>query len=170
MTSRGSLATGNRTAKTPALTFDTIKFRKQLRQGSEYLLRQHEYSWFITLTFKNQAISEDAARCALEMLINVVNGRLYGHPKFRGMRLRLVAALEQNSSDGFHFHLLITKNTKPGKLEFKNLIPQFIINTWTSRINAAGTNNHWSEFEDRHISYITKELPKKDDCLIVDWL
>lgn len=158
------------TRRRAGLTFDNIKFRKKLRVASEELVARHKYRWFLTLTFKNQDISENAARAALEMLVNIVNGRIYGQARYKGMRMKLVAALEKNSSDGFHFHLLISRRTSPGKLEFHDLLPQYLINIWKSRIDVAGTNNHWTKFEDRHISYITKELPKKDDCLIVDWL
>lgn len=79
--------------------------------------------------------------------------------------------MERNSSDGLHFHmLLIREKGCAGKLEHSKLLPLYITYTWEERIRTAGSNNHARKATESDVSYITKELPKNDDCLIIDWL
>jgi len=141
-----------------------------LMEETIVFLSSWKYKWFLTLTFRDISISEFNARRALRVFVSIINKRLYGKRLNEQTRLKFVAVLERNSSDGIHFHLLIIEPNDAGKLDYTKLIPDYLIELWKDKIDGAGSNNHWKNAEDRHISYICKDLSRKDDCLIFDWL
>jgi hypothetical protein len=145
----------------------------KLREAYEMFLKSlGPYIWFVTLTFLNQNCSRTYVENRLHELSKRVDRTVYGHAAARSRkhRVKFVAALETNSSDGYHLHLLIIKPMEEPRRLIGIYVPICMQFIW-EELDGAGDNNDFCEYDPHiHLSYITKQLWFRDNCIYLDWV
>jgi hypothetical protein len=146
---------------------------KKIREAYDQFLEKYgPYLWFVTLTFRNQDCDVVYAEERLSELSKRVDNVAYGHASKppREYTINFVAVLEKNSSDGYHWHLLINApKYEPLKIP-KMLIPDVLINIWKS-LDGTGSNNDVRYFDASiHLDYISKQMRLRDDCIYFKWM
>lgn len=148
---------------------------KILRESTVDWISQCPFSWFVTLTFPYRTVTKHAAINNLRRFVHRFNRAMYGKHranKYPSQCLSLVAFIEKNFEQGFHFHCLVQPPSSIPSRPSAQYMPLF-------RAIWEETGGSYQQFDQQEIKssfdvrkiahYATKKMYSNKDCVILDW-
>jgi hypothetical protein len=145
----------------------------ELREKCKEYIKRLNPDNFITLTFRENGVSENFAKNTLLKFLNMVNREIFG--RYSNEKINIMVVQEKNESCGIHYHLLVCDpSDRTKRMEARNL-RDICRDKWKKLRNAGfhdfdKLNDQWyKEIDDVDgmSDYVTKTIKSNTDP--VDW-
>ena len=152
---------------------NTFLYNSRLKHEVVNWVKTNKIDFFITLTLADNYINKEFARNTLRVFIHRLNRKIYG--KRSDKKITIFPFMEQNKSNGWHFHILLQKPLINKNICFKSLIKK----TWT-KLDGTGNSsfkrNEWFQElvslrdVERCAHYSLKQIHQNEISLVLEFV